>query len=42
MTRFSSAADAARIIGHKSGEIEQILGFKGRSALVHRDDLVVG
>ena len=36
-----SAADSARIIGHKSQEIEQILGFKGRDALVERDNLVL-
>ena len=34
-------ADAARIIGRKSEEIEAILGFKGRDALIHRDDLVM-
>jgi glutamate 5-kinase len=36
-----SSEDAARIIGHKSHEIEKILGFKGRNAIVHRDDLVL-
>jgi glutamate 5-kinase len=36
-----SSADAARIIGTKSGEIEAILGYRGRTALVHRDDLVI-
>jgi glutamate 5-kinase len=34
-------ADATRIIGRKSEEIEAILGFKGRDALIHRDDLVM-
>jgi glutamate 5-kinase len=34
-------ADAVRIIGRKSDEIEAILGFKGRDALIHRDDLVM-
>lgn len=33
--------DATRIIGRKSDEIEAILGFKGRDALIHRDDLVM-
>jgi len=35
------SAEAIRIIGHKSHEIEKILGFKGRSALIHKDDLVL-
>ena len=32
-------ADAVRIIGRKTDEIAEILGFRGRSALIHRDDL---
>ncbi|MDP7641185.1 MAG: glutamate 5-kinase, partial [Alphaproteobacteria bacterium] len=36
-----SAADARRIMGHKSGEIEGILGYRGRDAIIHRDDLVL-
>jgi len=36
-----SAADARRIIGHKSREIEAILGYLGRDELIHRDDLVL-
>jgi len=36
-----SAADARRIIGHKSREIEAILGYRGREELVHRDDMVL-
>jgi glutamate 5-kinase len=36
-----SAADARRIIGHKTGEIERILGYRGRDAIIHRDDLVL-
>jgi glutamate 5-kinase len=36
-----SAADARRIIGHKSREIEAILGYLGREELIHRDDLVL-
>ena len=34
-------ADATRIMGRRSSEIEQALGFKGRTALIHRDDLVL-
>ena len=30
-----------RIIGHRSDEIEAILGWRGRDEIVHRDDLVV-
>jgi glutamate 5-kinase len=36
-----SDGDAARIIGRKSGDIEQVLGFRGRDEMVHRDDLVL-
>jgi len=36
-----SDGDAARIIGRKSVEIEQVLGFRGRDEIVHRDDLVL-
>ncbi|TVR78145.1 MAG: glutamate 5-kinase [Rhodospirillales bacterium] len=36
------AADARRIIGHKSGEIADRLGYRGRDELIHRDDLVLG
>src|SRR3546814_11196483 len=35
-----SAADARLIMGHKSREIEAILGYRGREELIHRDDLV--
>ncbi len=35
------AADAARIKGKKSRDIEQILGFKRRDVLIHRDDMVL-
>ena len=35
------AEDAARIKGHKSREIEAILGYRGRDELIHRDDLVL-
>jgi glutamate 5-kinase len=36
-----SDADAARILGRHSAEIEKVLGFRGRDEIVHRDDLVV-
>ena len=36
-----SSDDARRIAGHKSGEIEAILGYRGRDEMIHRDDLVV-
>jgi len=32
---------ARRIMGHKTAEIEAILGYRGRQELVHRDDLVL-
>lgn len=36
-----SNADAQRLRGHKSMEIEAILGFRGRDEIIHRDDLVI-
>jgi glutamate 5-kinase len=36
-----TSADIRRIAGHKSGEIESILGYRGRDEIIHRDDLVV-
>jgi glutamate 5-kinase len=36
-----ACADAARIIGKRSGEIAAILGHAGRTELVHRDDMVL-
>jgi len=36
-----SCADARRILGHKSREIETLLGYRGRGEMVHRDDLVL-
>ncbi len=35
------AADAERICGRRSAEIETILGFRGRDEMIHRDDLVI-
>jgi glutamate 5-kinase len=40
LVRYTSA-EARKIAGHRSGEIEAILGYPGRAALVHRDDMVV-
>ncbi|MFN9009410.1 MAG: glutamate 5-kinase [Hyphomonadaceae bacterium] len=36
-----SSSDALQILGRHSDEIEDILGYAGRPALVHRDDLVL-
>jgi glutamate 5-kinase len=36
-----SDAEATRILGRKSGEIEAVLGYRGRDELIHRDDLVI-
>jgi glutamate 5-kinase len=36
-----SDADTARILGRRSGEIESLLGYRGREELIHRDDLVI-
>ena len=35
------APDAVRIAGLKTAEIEAVLGYEARSAMVHRDDLVM-
>jgi glutamate 5-kinase len=36
-----SSADADRLRGRKSSEIEALLGFRGRDEIIHRDDLVI-
>jgi glutamate 5-kinase len=36
-----ASADICLIAGHKSDEIEAILGYRGRNEIIHRDDLVV-
>ena len=36
-----SAKDARRIMGHRSAEIESILGYRGGDEMIHRDDLVL-
>lgn len=33
--------DAQRIAGHRSDEIETLLGWRGRDEIIHRDDLVL-
>jgi glutamate 5-kinase len=37
-----SAADIRSIMGQKSKKIEELLGFHGRSEVIHRDDLAMG
>jgi len=36
-----TAPEATAIAGHKSTEIEAILGYPGRAALIHRDDMAL-
>ena len=36
-----SAADAGVLMGHKSREIEALLGYRGADEIIHRDDLVL-
>jgi glutamate 5-kinase len=36
-----SSADAERLRGRKSSEIDALLGFHGRAEIIHRDDLVL-
>jgi len=36
-----SSKDATQIIGHKTGEIEDLIGYRGRDEIIHRDDLVI-
>lgn len=36
-----SSDDASLLLGRKSSEIEDILGYRGRDELIHRDDLVM-
>ena len=36
-----SSEDAVRLIGRKSEEFEAILGYRGRPALIHVDDMVL-
>ena len=36
-----SCKDVLRIMGRRSSEIEQLVGFRGRDEIIHRDDLVL-
>ncbi len=36
-----SSVDAERIRGRQSSEIEELLGYRGRDEMIHRDDLVI-
>lgn len=36
-----SAAEITRVIGRRSEDVESILGYRGRPAIVHRDDMVL-
>jgi len=40
LTRYTSE-EAKAIAGHRSQEIEALLGYPGRAALVHRDDMAI-
>jgi glutamate 5-kinase len=36
-----SSDDARQLMGHKSSEIEDLLGYRGADEMIHRDDLVL-
>ena len=36
-----ASIDARRIAGHRSEDIESLLGWRGRDELIHRDDLTL-
>lgn len=36
-----ASSDAQRLLGRQSGEIEELLGYRGREELIHRDNLVL-
>jgi len=40
LSRYT-AQEAEKIRGHRSTEIEPILGYPGRAALIHRDDMAL-
>ncbi len=40
VTSYGSV-DSARVAGHRSDQIEALLGWRGRDELIHRDDLVL-
>jgi glutamate 5-kinase len=35
------SAEAAKVSGHKTEELEALLGYRGRGAMIHRDDLAL-
>ena len=35
------SAEAAKVCGHKTEELEALLGYRGRGAMIHRDDLAL-
>ena len=35
------AAEAGRLVGRRTEEIETVLGWRGRDEMIHRDDLVL-
>jgi glutamate 5-kinase len=35
------AEDARRIVRAKSGDIEALLGYRGRAEMIHRDDMAL-
>ena len=40
LVRYTSA-EARQIMGRRSADIVSVLGYEGRAALVHRDDMVL-
>jgi glutamate 5-kinase len=40
LSRYT-AEEARKILGRRSAEVEAALGYKGRSAFIHRDDMVL-
>ena len=40
LSRYS-ADEASQIRGHQSADIEALLGYPGRAALIHRDDMAL-
>jgi glutamate 5-kinase len=40
LSRYTSA-EARQIKGCRTADIEDVLGYKGRTALIHRDDMVL-
>ena len=40
LSAYAQRAMRERIAGHRSDEIEAILGWRGRDEIIHRDDLL--